>query len=392
MSILKKSVSLFLAIVLVIGCVVFLPESSSIAAESYEEMQAERLRLQKEYYDLLKDIDNIADEQARLAKRLDTLRQQITLLEGIISILEDEMKILVGQINQKELELGNKQAQIERTRQTLIERLRAMYMTDTASTLSTVLAANSFFDFLVGSEYLSRISKHDQRLIAQYKQERDDIAAAKQEIELQCAKLDENIAEQETFFADLTESRELVAQAIEERERLAAEAEQALIDTENALLANEEEIAAYCATSTGEYVGGIFKWPVPGYKSVSSPYGNRIHPITGKYTFHSGIDISGYKINKKPVVAAANGTVVLVRYYTTGYGYYVMIDHGGGCVTLYAHLSSISVHIGDVVLSGYEIGKVGSTGASTGPHLHFEIRIAGNTQNPLDLAYLGGVR
>ena len=130
-----------------------------------------------------------------------------------------------------------------------------------------------------------------------------------------------------------------------------------------------------------DYVGGTLVWPVPGRTSLTSLYGMRVHPITGAYKLHTGIDISA------PLgtyfVAAANG-VVSKATYNTAYGNMVIIDHGGGVQTLYAHGNSILVQVGDEVKAGTPVLEVGSTGYSTGPHAHFEIRINGQTVNPLD--------
>lgn len=132
--------------------------------------------------------------------------------------------------------------------------------------------------------------------------------------------------------------------------------------------------------------GSTLTWPVPGYYTITSRYGNRWHPVHEENRFHTGIDISGSGINGKNVVAAADGVVILSQYYG-GYGNTVVIDHGGGMTTLYAHGSELLVSVGQKVSRGQAIMKVGSTGVSTGPHLHFEVRINGSHTNPLP--YLG---
>ena len=124
-------------------------------------------------------------------------------------------------------------------------------------------------------------------------------------------------------------------------------------------------------------------WPLPGHYIITSPYGNRLHPVLKVYKLHTGVDIAGSGCNGDPVVAAAAGTVIKATW-NTAYGNYIIIDHGGGITTLYAHSSKLLVIAGDKVEAGQEIMKVGSTGYSTGPHLHFEVRIDGKYQNPLD--------
>ena len=130
-----------------------------------------------------------------------------------------------------------------------------------------------------------------------------------------------------------------------------------------------------------EYIGGVLAWPVPGYTKISSNYGMRVHPITGQYKLHTGVDISA------PMGAnfvAANDGIVTKAGYNTAYGNMVIIDHGGGISTLYAHGSEILVTVGQTVTRNEPILKVGSTGYSTGPHAHFEVRINGVVTNPIE--------
>ncbi|NLJ41325.1 MAG: peptidoglycan DD-metalloendopeptidase family protein [Clostridiales bacterium] len=131
---------------------------------------------------------------------------------------------------------------------------------------------------------------------------------------------------------------------------------------------------------------GVMTWPAPGYRHISSNFGYRIHPITGVRKLHSGMDISGGGINGKDAVAAAAGEVIISGY-NSGYGNYVVIDHGGGITTLYAHGSKRLVEVGQNVSAGQAVIKIGSTGVSTGPHLHFEVRKNGTPVNPKP--YLG---
>jgi murein DD-endopeptidase MepM/ murein hydrolase activator NlpD len=129
-------------------------------------------------------------------------------------------------------------------------------------------------------------------------------------------------------------------------------------------------------------VGGKFLWPVSGYYSVTDVFGMRTHPTTGVYKLHTGVDIAGSGIRGKPILAANSGTVLKAGSHTA-YGNYVVIDHGGGYSTLYAHAKSLNVSKGQKVNRGDVLGYVGSTGYSTGPHLHFEIMENGNYKDPL---------
>ncbi len=166
----------------------------------------------------------------------------------------------------------------------------------------------------------------------------------------------------------LTEEEMLLHQSIEEYQNQIAE-----IETEIRLLA--------IANVGEDYVGGSMAWPVPGNTRVTSSFGMRTHPITGVFKLHTGVDIGA------PMGAnfiAANDGIVTYAGYNRAYGNMVIVDHGGGVTTLYAHGSEILVNVGDVVTQGNPILRVGSTGYSTGPHAHFEVRINGEYVEPLD--------
>ena len=144
----------------------------------------------------------------------------------------------------------------------------------------------------------------------------------------------------------------------------------------------ESEIKLLALNSISEdYIGGAMTWPIPGYTTITSEYGMRVHPITGAYKLHTGTDIGAPM--GADFVASAKGVVTKATF-NTAYGNMVIIDHGGGVQTLYAHGSEILVQVGQEVEAGTPVLKVGSTGYSTGPHAHFEIRINGQTVNPLD--------
>jgi len=145
----------------------------------------------------------------------------------------------------------------------------------------------------------------------------------------------------------------------------------------------QAEIRAALKNSSNEtFVGGAYLWPVSGYYSITDTFGMRTHPTTGVYKMHTGVDIAGSGIRNKPILAANSGTVLKAGWHTA-YGNYVVIDHGGGCSTLYGHASSLNVSAGQKVSRGDVIAYVGSTGYSTGPHLHFEIYENGEYKNPL---------
>ena len=200
-------------------------------------------------------------------------------------------------------------------------------------------------------------------------QQKEEIIAKKKEQQKISQVLTNTKTSREYYMAKLSEEEMQIQTEIEEYKMQMAEVE---IEIRKLSIAQ----------SFGEeYIGGEMIWPIPGYTRITSEYGMRTHPITGLYSLHTGTDV-GAPIGTN-FVAAASGVVTKAGY-NKYYGNMVIIDHGGGIQTLYAHGSEIVVQLGDLVSAGDVILKVGSTGYSTGPHAHFEIRIDGKTVNPLD--------
>lgn len=187
----------------------------------------------------------------------------------------------------------------------------------------------------------------------------------------------------ESEQSNTEELKRLAEQEVEDQKKLVEDArvQYAAWLAEQARL-NQDADAAVAAKLAEINVTG-FTWPAPGYNRITSQFGMRMHPILGYEKLHDGTDISGAGINGTPIVAAYGGTVILAQSYW-GYGNCVKIDHGGGVVTLYAHASAILVSVGQQVNAGDTIALVGSTGNSTGPHLHFSLIIKGEFVNPLD--------
>ena len=328
-------------------------------------------------------------------------------------------------IAQTEINLSDAQTTEANQYSSMKLRIQYMYENGDESFLDILFSSDSMIDFLNNAEYISEISKYDREKLIEYGENKDRITnllanleTQKSELETQEAKyetelgeleeqksvLDSKKSEQEVLQASYTDlynaknnelsnlesqqsdteyKKQLALKEVEEQEQLVEQArkEYAAWLAELARL-NKDADAAVAAKLAEINVTG-FTWPVPGFNRITSQFGMRMHPILGYEKLHDGTDISGAGINGTPILAAYSGTVVLAQSYW-GYGNCVKIDHGGGVVTLYAHASSILVSVGQQVNAGDTIALVGSTGNSTGPHLHFSLIIKGEFVNPLD--------
>lgn len=265
-------------------------------------------------------------------------------------------------------------------------RLKVMYQNSSVTKLDTLLASKSIVEFFERLQYMQVVTENDNKMI-------EDLEAARQDVEYKKQL-------QKEAMELLMQKRGEKEKRIEQLKSSRAEVEGELVKTKTELSKLEKEIDAQLVeskrlqgiiknlSSKKKYVGGTMVWPCPSSYSVTSPYGMRKHPILRKYKMHTGIDIGASKGSS--IVAANKGTVIMAHYDKSGgYGNMVVIDHGAGITTLYAHASKLCVKVGDEVKAEDVIAKVGSTGLSTGNHLHFEVRVNGETKNPLSSSYLG---
>lgn len=376
---------------LVLTCcfvLVFFGSSSVPSASANDELQEaidRKNELQQQLDELNAKLDDLKDEVDLQQQRKDTYAERRAIVEEQIQTLQTSITIKNTELAVKQQELDAKQRELNQNYELFKQRMRAMYMNRNLSTLSILVGANSFSEFLMGTEALKRISRHDTDLIETITIERDIIETENAIIETELVSLQNDEAELDSKHNELAQ--------------LYMEADSSLTYAQAMQTATEEDYSAILAEfmaqnaeidrlmgveSEIEYVGGYFAWPVPGYTYISSYYGWRT--LYGQPNFHTGIDIAGGGIHGKPVIASNHGVVANTIYGSTGYGLYVIVDHGGGWKTLYAHLSAIYVYEGQTVTQGTYIGAVGTTGNSTGPHLHFEIRKNGERMDPLQVS------
>ena len=296
-----------------------------------------------------------------------------------IYAIDDIIAEADAKISEKEIEIEDVEAEISNQDSRFKECLRAMEENSTISYLEILFTSGSLSELLINIETINEITAHDMAIIDEMTNLRDEVVKAKESIELQREEqqVAKNIAteKQSELEVKITE-KEAMAKALEE------DIENYKKMYEEARRQEEELKASLDYSSEGsEYLGtGEFCWPAPSYTRISSPYGYRIHPIYKTKKFHSGVDLAAP--GGSNILAADDGKVISAGW-NGGYGNCVVVDHGNGISTLYGHASKLCVSKGQTVTKGSVIAKVGTTGASTGNHLHFEVLINGKTTDPM---------
>ncbi len=347
-----------------------------------------------------KTADALAKDVAALDKQVAEIEAQAQALEPKISAARKRTSLLQSQVNSLKAETDATKQQIEATEAEYAhqQELLAKRMTETYRQGQWF-----YFDLLLGSADIGDLIKRSDfvsRVIESNNQVAEDLDKTATELTRAKVKLERSLAAQQLKRREAAAVEAQLQGLQSERQRAAAareavQSQKATLVSENRAnakrllaLAQEEEAEsakiarelAAAGRGSGLYAGTM-SWPVPASTRITSPFGWRYHPIFHTRRFHAGIDISGNG-GAPPVMAAAGGRVIYAGY-RGGYGNTIMVDAGNGVVTLYGHLSRIGVSYGQDVSEGSQIGNVGSTGNSTGPHLHFEVRVNGEARNPM---------
>jgi len=409
--------------VLLIAMLLVFSTVANAASPTVNEKKQELNEVQANMEKTKSQLEQVKKEQVQVSNQLKKIEQELIQKENKLEETEKQLADI-----QFELETTNKELQVaikkaEEHRKAMGERLAAIYVITPTSIIELLLEAKSINEIIDRFYMLVKMQEYDQNMLIELKELEDEIAEKKETLELEekrvqelrddiirqkqeienklqeRQKLLERLEDQQAAYEDDLDELEKVSKDIErkiqellreeERKREEARKKAEAQKREQSRASEQTRSNGTSQQESPKYTGGKLAWPVPGFYRITSPFGYRIHPVTGQKKLHTGVDVgSNYNngnrqsIYGQDFVAMADGEVILASEYG-GYGYCVIINHGGGMTTLYAHGSRILVKVGDKVTRNQPVMKVGNTGTSTGAHAHFEVRINGVPQDPM---------
>jgi murein DD-endopeptidase MepM/ murein hydrolase activator NlpD len=383
----KKIIAIFAVITIVISCfTAFLISSpKSIYAQTLEEqleqIKEEREETQEKIKEITKtekqyrsEVNDVEGQLLGALEELDELNQRLSEAKSEVDKTTIELVLKEEELNKIEGELNEKIC-------ILNDRVASIYKNGNGSMLALLLKAEDFLDFISKLKLMNLFAQQDTQNVQLVKEKRYATIGLKKTITDLRGKQEDHKSMVEGLVTQAEQKANEIDDLYTEKKNLLFSTtanKNALIRMEKDLEIQEAEVQRILESYLyGTAPSGKFMWPVAG--RITSGFGMRIHPIFGVRRFHTGIDIAA---PYGTLVKAGDGGEVIKASYSTGYGYYIILYHGGGFATYYAHLSSIRVSVGQFVDRGQVIGLVGSTGWSTGPHLHFEVRINGAAKDP----------
>lgn len=347
--------------------------------DQMSKISSDLTKVQKDLSSASRSVSDALEYKSQLDKEMTLMIQKIDLQNEYIEALEESIK-------DKELEIEDKQSEYDTKYELFKERLRITHEDGDASYLGMLFGAESLSDFLSRVDRIGTMLEYDNRIMNELKDDKADLTDERIALENTKAEQEEVATQLALDEAELSKKREENEQYIKnlnskiassESEKAALQKQLEKVEAE--FEARIKELEEEEKKKNSKYVGGTFLWPVPTqYTTITSECGYRTSPITGKQEYHNGVDIP---VPYGTDIYAANAGTVVTATEHWSYGNYVMIDHGGGIYTLYAHNSKLCVKVGDKVVRGQVIAKAGSTGQSTGNHCHFSIRVNGDWVN-----------
>lgn len=392
----KKAVCLLLSAAIIFT---YSEPAQAVTNESIREKEAEIEAAKKEVTNLKSNLTDVEALKKELEQSKSDLTAYVTQLDNQLSGIQDKIEKYNTLITEKEQqievtteELGEAIRLQEEQYAAMKKRIQFMYEKGDTFYMELLFSATSFSDMINKADYIEALSEYDKKKLDEYVETREMVQLCKEELEAEKEVLGEAklaVEIEEANISALIDEKEAqiisVSGDISNKEAAIKEYE-AMIAQENAeIAALEKAVAEEKARLEAEnaqariYNGGMFAFPCPGYKRISDEYGNRIHPILGTQQFHNGVDLAAP--SGTAIYAAYDGDVVAAAY-SGSMGNYIMIDHGSGLYTIYMHCSALYVSKGQTVTKGQSIAAVGSTGRSTGPHLHFSVRLNGSYVSP----------
>lgn len=347
-----------------------------------QELNQKLQNIEEEISGIRSEISEKKSNLSVLNQNILDLDSQIGSLEAVIVNVQSKLDSTQKEINNSEKKINDIKDNISLTEDSLSKRVKVMSKTNEMSYVKILLTSADIEDFISTLNIMKKITSQDKKNIEILKYQKETLDSTvddlkKQKINL--SSLEQDYSIQNNLLLEKRQIQNNNIYALESDLASLEEMENLKIAESKALTEQIKQMALKNSYS-GEY-SGLMSWPTSPQGTITSYYGNRIHPILNKEMFHSGIDIALGVGN--PILSASDGKVIFAGDKGT-YGRTVIIDHGSGITTLYAHCSAIYVNEGQSVSRGENIAAIGSTGRSTGPHLHFEVRYNGITKNPLD--------
>lgn len=388
----RQSIRIIIACLLVGVTLLLQPVSAyAVTQEDIDKHQDALDDLNRDIKKKKAELAEVRKQQKQMIAEIENIEAELAAKEEELVQIQEDLTTTQAELEQTRIDLAEAMERCEQQREEMSERLRAVYIhyeSAYASYLNILVSAENIGDFLAKLNMVRAMLNHDngtldtleahqaevEELKALLEQKEAEIKDLKAQAEAQKAAIEQKKAEREQTLAKLEDQESNYEDELDHLEKESKEIEKLI---QQLILEMEE----------GKYAGGQMAWPVPGFYRITSPFGYREHPITGVYKMHTGIDIGSNKDKNQSIygqnfVAAASGKVILSQYYG-GYGNCVIISHGSGISTLYAHGSARLVNVGDTVKRGQAVLRVGSTGASTGAHAHFEVRENGVPVDPM---------